>query len=118
MSSIPVSVQADAVGRYRSDVENTVYFACVEALQNAEKHAAGASRVTISIAADGPLTFRVSDDGAGFDMTRLGDGAFGSLHDRLGAIGGSIEVRSSTGQGTCVSGTVPHPMPCAADPGP
>jgi signal transduction histidine kinase len=114
LSPIPVSVQADGVGRYRTDVESTVYFACVEALQNAEKHAAGASRVTISLAADGPLTFRVCDDGAGFDARRIEDGSFGSLHDRLGAIGGSIEVRSSPGQGTCVSGTVPDPRPIAS----
>jgi signal transduction histidine kinase len=111
LSAIPVSVRADGVGRYRTDVESTVYFACVEALQNAEKHAAGASHVAISLAVDGPLTFRVCDDGAGFDTTRSHDGAFGSLQDRLGAIGGSIEVRSSPGRGTCVVGSVPDPLP-------
>jgi signal transduction histidine kinase len=111
LSAIPVSVRADGVGRYRTDVESTVYFACVEALQNAEKHAAGASHVAISLAVDGPLTFRVCDDGAGFDTTRSQDGAFGSLQDRLGAIGGSIEVRSSPGRGTCVVGSVPDPLP-------
>ena len=42
-SAIPVSVQADGVARYRTEVESTVYFACVEALQNAEKHADGAT---------------------------------------------------------------------------
>ena len=69
MSAIPTSVEAHGVGRYRTDVESTVYFACVEALQNAEKHAAGASQVAISLAADGPLTFSVCDDGAGFDTS-------------------------------------------------
>jgi signal transduction histidine kinase len=106
-----VSVRADGVGRYRTDVESTVYFACVEALQNAEKHAAGASHVAISLTAGGPLTFRVCDDGAGFDATRCHDGSFATLHDRLGAIGGSIEVRSSPGRGTCVVGSVPDPLP-------
>jgi signal transduction histidine kinase len=109
MSAIPVSVQADGVGRYRTDVESTVYFACVEALQNAEKHAAGASHVAISLAADGPLTFRVCDDGAGFDTTHTHDGSFAGLQDRLGAIGGSIDIRSSPGRGTCVVGTIPDP---------
>jgi signal transduction histidine kinase len=111
MSAIPTSLRADGVGRYRPDVESTVYFACVEAVQNAEKHAAGASYVAISLAADGPLTFSVSDDGAGFDTARRQSGSFASLHDRLDAIGGSIEVRSAPGSGTCVSGIVPEPTP-------
>jgi signal transduction histidine kinase len=113
MSAVPASVKAEGVGRYRTDVESTVYFACVEALQNAEKHAAGASHVAISLAADGPLTFCVCDDGAGFDTTRKHNGSFASLHDRLAAIGGSIEVRSAPGSGTCVRGSIPKPMPLA-----
>jgi signal transduction histidine kinase len=113
MSAIPTSVKAEGVGRYRPDVESTVYFACVEAVQNAEKHAAGASHVEISLAADGPLTFSVTDDGAGFDTKRSQNGSFASLRDRLDAIGGSIDVRSAPGSGTCVSGSVPEPPPVA-----
>ena len=53
-----------------TEVETTVYFACLEALQNAEKHARGASEVTIELREgdDGELQFRVADDGAGFEV--------------------------------------------------
>src|SRR3981081_3601087 len=65
---LPVSVDADGVGRYPQDVEAAVYFCCLEALQNVQKYAR-ASRATVSLAAlNGDLRFEVEDDGAGFDV--------------------------------------------------
>jgi signal transduction histidine kinase len=58
---------------------------------------------------DDELCFEVRDDGVGFDdasMGRTGSG-FVNMGDRLGAIGGSLSVRSARGQGTTVSGRVP-----------
>ena len=46
-------------------------------------------------------------------MSESHEGSFGSLYDRLDAIGGSVEIRSSPGQGTCVMGHVPDPRPVA-----
>ncbi len=37
-------VEADGIGRYPAEVEAAVYFCCLEALQNAAKHAARAPR--------------------------------------------------------------------------
>jgi signal transduction histidine kinase len=57
----------------------------------------------------GTLLFEVADDGAGFDVTtgaHLGHG-FVNMSDRVGAIGGSIEVESSPGNGVRVSGRIP-----------
>ncbi len=42
-AALPVTVSADGIGRYRLEIESAVYFCCLEALQNAAKHAAGAS---------------------------------------------------------------------------
>ena len=42
---VPVSVEAEGIGRYPQDIESTVYFCALEALQNVAKYAA-ASRVT------------------------------------------------------------------------
>jgi signal transduction histidine kinase len=64
---VPVAVDADGVGRYPAEIENAIYFCCVEALQNATRHAPG-SAVRISLAGDqraGHVT--VTDDGPGFD---------------------------------------------------
>ena len=56
----------------------------------------------------GALSFEVADDGAGFDTTVSGGGAgFVNMGDRVGAIGGSLVVRSAPGSGTTVSGRIP-----------
>ena len=50
----------------------------------------------------------MSDDGAGFDVRGAGMGAgFTNMLDRLGALGGTLRVDSTVGQGTRVTGTVP-----------
>jgi signal transduction histidine kinase len=107
-STIPASVDTDGIGRFTPEVESTVYFACLEALQNASKHASGATRVAISLwVADG-LEFEVRDDGAGFDEQERSAGAgLTNLRDRLSTVGGTITVRSTPGAGTRVTGTVP-----------
>ena len=114
---LPVQIVADGdVGRFPQEVEAAIYFCCLEALQNAGKHAGegAVARVTIGrdLGADGRdvVTFSVVDDGAGFDLAglagRRGHG-FVNMSDRLGAIGGTVDVDSAPGRGTRVSGTVP-----------
>ncbi len=108
-SSVPVSLESDGLERYPQEVEAAVYFCCLEALQNISKYA-GASTATVRLAdGSGTLAFEVIDDGRGFDpgSTGYGTGLQG-MADRLDALGGSLEVRSTPGQGTTVAGRVPH----------
>jgi signal transduction histidine kinase len=101
-------VDADGLGRFPADVEATVYFCTLEALQNVAKYAA-ADRTVIRLArANGSLSFEVEDDGRGFDPSAVvtGSGLQG-MADRLAAVGGSLEIRSAPGQGTTVAGHVP-----------
>jgi signal transduction histidine kinase len=107
-SALPVSVQADGVERYPQDVEAAVYFCALEALQNVAKYADASSATLRLTASNGDLRFEVADDGAGFDpaTTPRGSGLQG-MADRLDAVGGSLRVRSSPGEGTTVVGTVP-----------
>jgi signal transduction histidine kinase len=107
-SAVPVDVAVDGVGRLSQDVEAAVYFSCLEALQNVAKYAK-ASRATISLATrGGSLVFTVADDGRGFDPTfaERGSGLQG-MTDRIEAIGGTLEIDSTPGRGTTVSGRVP-----------
>ncbi|HEY7429674.1 MAG TPA: GAF domain-containing sensor histidine kinase [Streptosporangiaceae bacterium] len=99
---------ADDVGRYPSEVEAAVYFSCLEALQNAAKHAQGATVEVRLRTESGGLLFSVTDDGPGFDpaMARRGHG-FVNMSDRLGAIGGTVRWESRPGHGATVSGSVP-----------
>jgi signal transduction histidine kinase len=86
-----------------------VYFCCVEALQNAAKHAGPDASVRIDLAndADG-LRFEVRDDGVGYDPSTLGISAgLQNMTDRIGALGGTLRVESAPGSGTAVVGTMP-----------
>ena len=107
-SPVPVSVKADAVGRYPQEVEAAVYFCALEALNNLAKYSE-ASRAEVSLSqADRTLTFVVSDDGVGFDVAAANHGTgLQGMADRVDAIGGTLEVESGPGSGTIVRGHIP-----------
>ncbi|MFL5736857.1 MAG: histidine kinase [Actinomycetota bacterium] len=107
-ASIPVEISTDGTGRYPQEVEAAVYFCCLEALQNVQKYAdASAARISLE-QSDDVLRFEVTDDGAGFDPAATGYGTgLQGMADRLDAIGGTPEVRSETGRGTTIIGSVP-----------
>ena len=106
---VATGVIAHGVRRWAPEIETTVYFACVEALQNAVKHADAASGVTILLdAGEGRLRFEVRDDGTGFALNGNGHGhGLVNMRDRVGSLGGELVVLSAPGQGTRVVGTVP-----------
>jgi signal transduction histidine kinase len=106
---IPCRVESDGLGRYPRELEAAIYFSCLEALQNSAKHAGRGARAALTIGEEqGDVVFVVEDDGTGFDPARAGAGAgFTNMRDRLGAIGGQLEVDSSPGAGTRVRGSVP-----------
>jgi signal transduction histidine kinase len=105
---LPVDIVADGIGRYPSETEAAVYFCCLEALQNAAKHAPD-SQVAVHLREEsGGLLFTVSDDGPGFnaDTAQRGHGYI-NMADRLGAIGGTVRWDSEIGKGSQVRGSVP-----------
>jgi signal transduction histidine kinase len=107
-SPLPVTVSAEGTGRYGLEIESAVYFCCLEALQNASKHAAGASIKIRIWEESGGLLFSVSDDGPGFDVARAKNGhGYVNMADRLGAIGGTVRWESAPGHGARVLGSVP-----------
>jgi len=107
-SAMPVEVSPDGVRRYSQEVEAAVYFCVLEALQNAAKYA-DASRTSVELGErDGWLTFKVVDDGAGFDPSSVARGSgLQGIADRLSALDGKVEVRSATGEGTTIVGRIP-----------
>ena len=111
-SVLPTEVVAEDLGRYPQAVEAAVYFCCLEALQNAGKHAGDGASITIDVREDeGALLFEVADTGEGFDMAsgaQRGHG-FVNMADRVGAFGGTIRVESAPGHGTRIAGRVPLP---------
>jgi len=108
-SPIPVRIDAHALRRAPRSIESTAYFCCIEALQNAVKHAGAGARVTIKLAMRNRcLLFSVEDDGVGFDanVVRPGQGLT-NLSDRLSGLGGGAEIRSAPGVGTVLMGELP-----------
>jgi len=107
-ATTPTHVDASGLRRHDQDVEAAVYFCCLEAMQNALRHA-GASSLNVRVhERDDAITFEVSDDGTGFDGdgVRRGLGLTG-MADRVSALGGELEVHSQPGGGTSVGGWVP-----------
>ena len=96
-------------GRAPAGVELAVYYCALEALQNASKHAGPDVQAVVTLArARAELVFEVRDDGLGFEPGANGDGiGLVSMRDRIGAVGGRLEIRSARGAGTSVRGTVP-----------
>jgi len=103
-----VRVDAASIGRYPRDIESTVYFCALEAMNNIAKYAA-AGQASVSLEqTDGVLRFTVRDDGRGFDPRAAAGGTgLEGMSDRVEAVGGSLLVESALGAGTTVIGTVP-----------
>ena len=96
------------------DVKIFLYRAVRELLINVAKHAhAGAIRILLGISG-GEIHITVEDDGVGFDSSQLesslgrtkGFGIF-SIRERLGHIGGRLEIESAGGKGTKVTLVAP-----------
>ena len=105
----PIRTHIATTARLAPEVEAAGYFAVLEALQNATKHAGDDATIDLELTEDDfGLNFSVRDDGCGFseiDVER--GGGFTNLADRLGAAGCHLEIRSERGTGTTVSGQLP-----------
>ena len=104
-----IEITEAAGGRFPPEVEAAVYYCCLEAVQNASKHAGSDAQVSIRLYTEADqLHLEVRDNGPGFDVSAGGDGVgLQNLRDRLGAIRGSVEIVSEPGHGTLVAAAAP-----------
>lgn len=91
----------------------TVELACFriaqEALTNVLRHAR-ASHVSVALEADaGDLTLTVHDDGHGFDRDQVQGLGLVTMRERAQQVGGSLEIDSSSGEGTRIQVRLPMP---------
>ena len=106
-TALPVTLEPDGVRRYPQEIEATIYFCVLEAMQNVAKYAR-ATEVRIAVwERDARLGFEVRDDGVGFDpgSAPRGTGLQG-MADRMDAVGGELRVSSAPGGGTTISGAI------------
>jgi DNA-binding NarL/FixJ family response regulator/anti-sigma regulatory factor (Ser/Thr protein kinase) len=124
---LPPSLETSSgMGLFTPEVEAQLLHIVQEALTNVRKHAGVmAARVSLALEAR-QAEIVIADEGVGFDLTPStppslpgkGDGGIGHfglsiLAERAQAVGGSVGVASSPGQGTTV--TVRMPLALAAE---
>lgn len=104
-----LTVEATGTPELEDADEVALYFVCLEAIQNATKHAGPDARIAVTIDADAAgVRAVVSDDGLGFDADgSLGSRGLTNMADRIEALGGHLTVESSPGSGTTVEAWLP-----------
>jgi len=99
-SEVPVHIGELTDRRLSPAVEAAAYFAVSEALTNVAKHARASSATVSLLSNEDRLRVDVTDDGVG-GADPSGSGLQG-IADRVGAVGGTITVRSPREGGTHV----------------
>ncbi len=103
-----VTLTAESVGRLPTDLEAAAYFCCVEAVQNATKHAPEA-QVRISLRQDvDRLTCIVEDDGPGIPREpTTGGRGLANMRDRIEAVGGRLDIAAGPAGGARLEAHLP-----------
>jgi signal transduction histidine kinase len=106
---IPVRVTDHWIGRCSPTIEAALYFCALEAIQNAAKHAGDGAHVTVDLDRNADrVDLSIADDGPGFQPAGMSGGmGFVTMRDRIGAVGGELEIISHPGAGVTVHVTIP-----------
>jgi PAS domain S-box-containing protein len=105
---LPIPVEIDVTGQRLPDaLEASIYFFCTEALTNVVKHARASSAWVRVACADDRCTIEVCDDGIGGAQPRQESSGLIGLHDRIGALGGALQVSSIASAGTTLRAWIP-----------
>lgn len=116
---VPIPVEIDVPGvRLPAPIEASLYFFCSEALTNVVKHArAGRAWIRLAVTAD-QCVAEVGDDGIGGARPGPETSGLIGLSDRIGALGGTLDIISPPSGGTVLRAAVPTPQEAAPLPDP
>jgi PAS domain S-box-containing protein len=104
---LPVAVTGSLPRRLPEAVEINAYFFVAEALTNTVKHARAAHAAVAIGIDDAVLSVEVRDDGIGGAAVDGSGSGLAGLADRVGALGGRMDVVSRPGRGTTVRAEIP-----------
>ena len=109
-AALPVELDVRIPGRLPPAVEAAAYYVAAEAMTNTVKHARASRAWLSAVKEPDALTVVVRDDGIGGACVECGTQeatGLGGLKDRVEALGGSLDVVSPDGEGTCLTATFP-----------
>ena len=112
-AGLPIHIDAETSGRLPGPIETTLYRIVQEALTNVAKHA-NATNVWIRARRENlMINCSIRDNGGGFDSSRTSGTPGGrglgliAMQERVSAIGGTLRIQSSKGNGTELSIRIP-----------
>lgn len=106
---IPVRTAIGDVGRFDPGIESAVYFCCLEALQNAAKHAGAGAIAVLTLQREGDtVRFGVEDNGipGGGPVRASGGQGLTNMRERIAAVGGHLAIQVRPDGGFRVAGEV------------
>jgi PAS domain S-box-containing protein len=108
--AIQTNLTVNQIRRLSDQVEDTLYWTAIEALNNITKHAQ-ASQIWVQInVEEDRVILTIEDDGKGFDLNEThhqsGMG-LNNIRERLQKEGGCLEITSSKGKGTMLTAICP-----------
>ena len=109
-ASVPVELDVRLPGRLPPAVEAAAYYVAAEAVTNTVKHARASQAWVSAVHVPEALTVVVRDDGVGGACVECGTEeatGLGGLRDRVEALGGTLDVVSPDGEGTCLTAIFP-----------
>lgn len=113
LTGVAVDYECSGWGETRiaEDVETALYRVLQEALTNVARHASAPVVSVVLSRSSSAIDLIIEDRGQGFDMANVREsgarlGLLG-MRERMTAIGGSLEVESTKGEGTTVFARVP-----------
>ncbi|MGC9396717.1 MAG: ATP-binding protein [Anaerolineae bacterium] len=112
--------QEGTMRRFTPEVELAAYRIGQEALNNAVQHAQ-AQHIDVRVDCDPEgLTLSITDNGVGFtlppspvDLTRAGHFGLVDMRERATRLGGTLQVETTSGTGTCITAHIPAPCSTA-----
>ena len=112
-ANLLIHVETELTDRLPAPAETAIYRVVQEALNNIVKHSGATSVWITAQKAEGALRCSVRDNGAGFSVDSVGGNGqrrglgLSSMHERLNAVGGTLRIESSPGNGTQLLITLP-----------
>ncbi len=115
-SGLRIAVRAEVERRLPDHIETAAFRIIQEAVNNAIRHARGATCVSVEIAIDRDcLSLSISDDGCGFNpdaLAKWDDGEAGgmgllSMRERAELLGGEFLLRAAPGAGASIEARLP-----------